>query len=60
MELTVYADKVNIDLEDNIVHIQGIDLAEITAQYTTADILDTLDTADIHAYLSEQLTEDEE
>lgn len=56
-EISIHPSKVHIDLEDDIVHIEGAALIDILSNYPAEDVLDELDFDRIHNYVIRKLNE---
>lgn len=55
--LSIYATKASVDLEDNLVHLEGITLSNLASEFNVRDLLDEMELSDIESYLKSRLDE---
>ena len=62
VDIQLYSDKAIIEAEHGTFNatLMGVDIADITAQLSVEDILETLDFSDVHDWVMEQLEKDAE
>lgn len=51
--ISIYAEKVEVDLETGMVHLQGVDVSQVVAEFTPDDVLDAIDGDKIAEYYIE-------
>ena len=56
MDIQIYADKMKVEAESTLnVHLDGVDISQVVAEFNAQDVLEALDFEDIEEYYLSQV-----